>query len=210
MAQQLEKGIAGKVLLAMNYGMSVNAQNWYKESTSTITSLVGEEDKDLMTACIALTSPMRTVKANCDLAVRTFFQIKEGGEKVLIGIPSHHNPALISYLKTGVWGTGYSKTYNFYQNLSGNHDIVTVDSQMFTLFNLPRKTSSIQLITEKIEGLGRLLNMKPANVQSCLWEGHKKILRENNQGNGNARQSGSYKDYLPYKYKLLKNENRRE
>lgn len=192
---------AKKVSEALQYGLETQAENWYKNATQEIIECVGEADLQLFAAIIALTSPMRTVKANCDLAVRMYINYKEYGETEVLGLPKQHQQHFTSFLKNGIWGNkDYSKTWNFYRNLCGDLNVVTVDSQMFDLFGLPRRADTIKVITEKIKALSIAYDLQPAQIQSCLWEGNKARLRKEKLRNGNARQGGGYHTFLKDKF----------
>jgi len=141
-------------------------KNWYEQSRAKIKEQYGSDWK-LFTGLIAATSAHTSLKGNVCLAKKAYEQIKEGKE--LTGFMGNHVQAIKSVLVTG--RPQGVKCRNFYQNLVGNENCVTVDLWMTRKYlgkDSPTAKQYAQ-IERRIRAEAKLFGMSPAQYQAEQW-----------------------------------------
>ena len=162
---------------------------WYK-ITSDKLKVKYREDFFLICGLIAAISPQTPVKRNLLIAELILKDFKTNKEKFLkliknktrffkkYGLFKPHYKNILKVLthdfKTDLKLNG-NKVFNFYLNLTGNYEAVTIDSWMLRYFKHPESRvnhlnkSEYYFYADKIKKEARELGLLPAEYQAILW-----------------------------------------
>lgn len=151
----------------------MNPKNWYSETKDFIESIFGE-NADLFTALLAATSPQQQVRANWNMALRIYKEYMAGAKPMMIGCMKCHRPNVLRAL-AGQELSG-NKVRNFYCNLRGDFNAVTIDTWMLRLwkwFDRGTKRMPTNRQYERLANRFRLWcrnnGLVPAEAQALLW-----------------------------------------
>jgi hypothetical protein len=150
-----------------------NPKNWYRDAKQFIESIYGE-NADLFTALLAATSPQVYVSINWNMATRIYHEYMAGKQPLMIGCMSCHRANVLRAL-AGETLRG-DKVLNFYHNLRGDMDAVTIDTWMLRLFKwFERGTKRIpthrqyERLAKRFALVAKNIGVKPAELQAMLW-----------------------------------------
>lgn len=151
----------------------MNPKNWYIETRRFLQDVFGDDYK-LFAGILAATSPQVTIQVNWNLACRIYHEYKAGREPNLIGCMRYHKPN-VNRVLAGESLSG-RKVQNFYQNIIGNLQAVTIDTWMLKLFGWndrhTRKTpykTQYDKMARGFRSVARNNELEPAELQAMLW-----------------------------------------
>jgi hypothetical protein len=145
------------------------ARAWYEESRQAIKLAYGD-NWILFSALCALTSPNSTIKANLTLARKAYNQICDTGTITRTGFVKTHYNGIIKYLATGKLSG--VKVNNFYQNLIGNEQAITIDIWMMRYAGFGDIMPSVKhrdIIETNIRRDASEAGITPAQRQAEIW-----------------------------------------
>jgi hypothetical protein len=164
-------------------------KDWYKNTTDKLRLKYGE-DLCLVCGLIASTSPQMAVERNLSTAEILYQDYKKDSEKFLrilknktrfykkYGLFKPHYNNIVKTMghdfKTDLKLNG-NKVSNFYRNLIGDYEAVTIDSWMLRYFDhdLSKinhvKKSEYMAYAEKIKEGAKVYGLYPAEYQAVLW-----------------------------------------
>lgn len=146
--------------------------NWYENDQRFLQSLYGT-DTDLFAALLAACSPQVHVKISWDWANRIYQDYKTNRRIDYRGLMACHVPNVKRAL-TGEKLSG-RKVQNFYANLTGDLDAVTLDSWMLRFFGwfLRHKRTptdrQYDKLAKRFRAIAKANGLKPAELQSAIW-----------------------------------------
>ncbi len=156
----------------------MNSKNWYIDTQRFLQGTFGIDYK-LFAGILAATSPQVTVQMNWNLTCRIYHDYKAGREPNLAGCMRYHKPNVRRVL-AGEPLSG-RKVQNFYQNLIGNFNAVTIDTWMLRLFGWynrhTRKTptkNQYDRMARAFCKIARANDFEPAEFQAILWVKYRK------------------------------------
>jgi hypothetical protein len=138
---------------------------WYDEAREQVKAIYGADWK-LFCGFLSATSAHTALSANVTLARKAYNQHKSG--LPFSGFIAIHQRGLELYLKTGkLLGR---KTNNFYQNLLGDYNSVTVDIWIARRYGYAQVTDQIYTVIElQLRFEAALHHLCPAEYQAMLW-----------------------------------------
>ena len=142
--------------------------NWYFKAHHMIMEKFGKDSK-LFCKFLAACSPRKQVLANWRMAHKQFYHHKYGCFGSIAGVlPAHIRN--LERIKTGVELSG-PKVTNFYKNLTGDWNAVTVDSWVARYFGYSDKLTpkQYQKCVHRIKRIARYHKVKPCQVQATAW-----------------------------------------
>ena len=155
-------------------------KDWYTDSKAAILEHMDEPAAQVFIDLLAATSPRNSVKQNLVYAFQAF-------EAYMNDSSAYINGSLTDHLTFGLANKGIqknvkrvfeykpikgAKVYPFAEALKGDLDQVVIDSWMLKVFNVKRSAptpADRECITKLINKLADQTNLKPAEVQACLW-----------------------------------------
>lgn len=151
----------------------IENKNWYKNTHEAIKQLF-PSDCHLFASLLAVTSQRNSLTVNVDFALNAYMAIKRGNDPLSLdyglaspSIRGNINRVLNKQVPHG------NKIKPFTLCLLGDESQIVIDSWMTKLFiNGKRKTpnkTDIKHMQTIINGLSQELNLKPSQVQACLW-----------------------------------------
>jgi len=159
-------------LLKQKVSEYIQNRDWYINSINKIKELYPDDYK-LFASILAVTSQQNSINVNVDFTNNTFIAIKNNNSLLAFNYGIAH-PSVLSNLYKVIKGQlpNGNKIRPFNLALLGDLNQIVIDSHMVKLFNLPRKTpnkTDIKHISTIINNLASELNLKPCEIQSCLW-----------------------------------------
>jgi hypothetical protein len=173
---KIRGSVTGKLPTAARLGnlyrKGASHQDWYGKTYQELESIFGP-DADMFARFLAATSPNTTTDANVTLAMKAYGQWKAGAkfEGYLDPTIANLNRAIKGQELTG------PKVGNFYKNLTGDPDAVTVDRWMQKAFGYKRVSPTDQqykLIETTIRRQAAEIGVEPRQYQAAIWVGIKK------------------------------------
>lgn len=146
--------------------------NWYEKDRQFIQSLYGD-DWQLICALLSATGPQVNLKTSWRWTIAVYRQYKAGRKIDLSPFMSCHRRNVLRAL-AGVPLSG-RKVRNFYRNLIGDENAVTLDTWMLNLFGWydrhKRVPSNNQYdrLAERFRNVARRNGHTPATFQAMLW-----------------------------------------
>lgn len=151
-------------------GCELGGHQWYKTELALLESVCA--DPEWVALIVGVTSQNVGVHMNALLAVRALEKIKDGTPF------TGFKPAVASNLERAV--SGYEirgpKVVPFCANLLGNHELVTIDRHMVSVYGFQNQVPTPlqrKFITEDITQKAKDHGMLPAEVQAAVWVGHR-------------------------------------
>jgi hypothetical protein len=149
----------------------IEQKDWYRQSYKAIKNKYGQ-NTDLFIKLLAATSPRNTVKRNLFLANKTLTYILDN--KPIDFSYGIANKAILNNVNRIIANKPINgpKVRAFSLALSGDADQVVIDSWMLKAFNIKRQAPTpndrvhIKTIINK---LSDQTNLKPCEIQACLW-----------------------------------------
>lgn len=146
--------------------------NWYENDRKFIQALYGDDWK-LICALLSATSPQVNLKTSWHWAVSVYRQYKAGRKIDLSPFMGCHRRNVLRAL-AGVPLSG-RKVQNFYRNLVGDENAVTLDTWMLRLFGwydrhkgTPSK-NQYDRMADVFRKVARHNGYAPAEFQAMLW-----------------------------------------
>jgi hypothetical protein len=142
---------------------------WYQDSRQLIEHLY-DEDADMFCDLLAATSPRKQVKANWNLAVRIYDEVKNTGTYNTRGMMRCHVMNVDRALN-GEPLHGY-KVPAFAANLRGDLERVTIDVWVMVYYGLKQgqiRRKEYYRMEKAIQMLARRRGYKPAEYQAMIW-----------------------------------------
>ena len=148
-------------------------KNWYRYNQQFLQDIFGD-DYELFAGILAATSPQVTVQINWNLACKIYHECKAGREPDLTSTMKNHKPNVRRVL-AGEQLSG-RKVQNFYRNLTGDLNAVTIDTLMLRLFTwFERGTKRVPTNRQydklacAFRSVAKNNGLKPAELQAILW-----------------------------------------
>lgn len=150
----------------------MNARNWYNQTTEFLQDTFGTDYK-LVAALLSATSPQVRLSTSWTWTLRIYYQAKAGKHPDLSKLGPCHKANVFRAL-AGEPLSG-RKVSNFYENLIGNENAVTLDTWMLRLFGW--YTRHIRVPTDqqydrlavRFANVARGNGFSPAEFQAILW-----------------------------------------
>lgn len=153
-----------------------DSADWYAGAMEELRLHFGD-DAEIVAGLIAATSPQTRVAQNIRLALQAYAQWKTGEEITLRGLETSAENA--RRVTRGEEMSG-PKINNFYRNILGDPESVTVDVWMMRLMGLSRPgvkdvPSMVQyrMVEEWVSELAQEAGVSPRDMQAALWVGYK-------------------------------------
>lgn len=147
----------------------LDCAQWYARTWEKLQSEYGPYAR-LMAGLIAATSPQRAVKENLYMARKILEAHFLGGDWTAVRgiLPAHYQN--IKRVLAGEPMRG-GKVCAFYENLTGNLDVATIDGWMLKYFRFtgwitPRRYEKFQ---KRVKRNARRYGLKPAEYQAIIW-----------------------------------------
>lgn len=146
--------------------------NWYQKDRKFLQAVYGN-DADLFAALLSACSPQVHVKISWDWANRIYRDYKANRYINYRGLLKCHIPNV----KRALAGEKLSgrKVQNFYANLTGDLNAVTLDSWMlrfFGWFDRHKRTPTnrqYDRLVKRFVAIAKANGLKPAELQSAIW-----------------------------------------
>jgi hypothetical protein len=141
---------------------------WYFSAHSMLKEKFGRDYK-LFAKFLAATSPRKQVLANWRLAHRAYYSYKYCLNGPLSGmLPCHRRN--LQRISLGEKLSG-QKVSNFYQNLTGNWDAITIDSWTARYFGYSDRLTKKQYkeCEKRIKRIARYHHVRNCEVQAAAW-----------------------------------------
>jgi hypothetical protein len=160
------------VRLGNLYRKGASHQEWYDKTWQELEGTFGP-DADMFAKILAATSPNTTTDSNVTLALKAYGQWKSGASF------DGYLPVAKANLERAIAGTPMRgpKVSNFYKNLAGDPDAVTVDRWMMRAFGLRGQApteSQYKFIETTIRRQAKEIGVEPRQYQAAVWVGMKK------------------------------------
>jgi hypothetical protein len=160
------------VRLGNLYRKGASHQEWYDKTWQELEGTFGP-DADMFAKILAATSPNTTTDSNVTLALKAYGQWKSGASF------EGYLPVAKANLERAIAGTPMRgpKVSNFYKNLAGDPDAVTVDRWMMRAFGLRGQApteSQYKFIETTIRRQAKGIGVEPRQYQAAVWVGMKK------------------------------------
>ena len=147
----------------------IDCADWYKRTWEKLQAEYGPYAR-LMASLIAATSPQRQVKVNLTMA-RKILEAHVSGEDWIF-VPGLMNSHVLNVKRilAGEPMKGF-KVRAFYENLTGNLSVPTVDSWMLKYFKFKGwiTPNRYKKIASKMVRNARAHGLKPAEYQAIIW-----------------------------------------
>lgn len=138
---------------------------WYQRCKNAIQEKYGDDWK-LFAKLLAATSPRQSVKRNVSLAKRAYKSYKTFDHDFAGFLPASIGNVKRAYENAELSGP---KVSAFYENITGNLDVVTVDIWMFRYYNLKPSAKNYKIIERRVKRSAKRYGLKPAVLQAILW-----------------------------------------
>ena len=151
----------------------MNPKNWYIEAKRFLQDTFGDDYK-LFAGILAATSPQVSIQINWKFACRIYHEYKVGRKPDLAGCMRYHKPNIRRVLS----GKSLSgrKVQNFYMNLIGDLNAVTIDTWMLRLFGWYKRHTRQTPTNKQYDKMARAFRsvaynnkLYPAELQAILW-----------------------------------------
>jgi len=158
-------------LLTLKTKQYINNKNWYKNSNKLIKKHFKKHN--LFIDILSITSPRTSVKRNCTNAIKTYNQITNKQKLTAqYGITHKTTKRNIDLmLKTNKFSGYKINSFSNALKLKDTNNIV-IDTWMLKAFNLKRKSplkNDVEHINTTVKTIAKKLNLKPYEVQACIW-----------------------------------------
>lgn len=149
----------------------IKSKDWYTNSTRVIREKFGN-DSELFINLLASTSQRNSVSFNVKIAIKTLIYHKNNIPiDFKFGIASKQIKKNVDKCFKGD-KLGGQKINAFANALKGDLNSIVIDTWMMHVFNLYRKVPTgcdLRNMKKIINKLSLELNLKPAEIQACLW-----------------------------------------
>jgi len=180
-------------LLTLKTKQYINNKDWYKNSNKLIKKRFKEYN--LFIDILSITSPRTSVKRNCTNAIETYNQVLNNQKLTVQYGLTHANTKrnIDLMLKSNKFKGQKVNSFSNALKLKDNNNIV-IDTWMLKAFNLKRKSplkNDIEHINTTVKTIAKKLNLKPYEVQACLW-----VYAKSELNNTTVKESYDFSYYL--------------
>lgn len=146
-------------------------KNWYREIHDYIFSTY--ECPYLFAGLLASTSPRLSVKHNWDVANWIYNRVLEGDRSIDYRAEYGQWPCHIPNVYRALAGEQIhgDKVWNFYCNLCGCYDHVTIDTWILRFFHYDKwiTPNRYKMLADRIRNYAKKVDLEPAELQAIAW-----------------------------------------